>query len=159
MWIFFIRCFTFQGRVGGNSTLVWKGSVTHPTVTAFTHPNAGVFARVLRQQATGKHNPVRAVQCLLPCGDAKTRFAYQGQNIRPADFAPTLLQTRPRKKGGSPASALFVHVIISFVGLEFFTCVQVTAVLSGNVWFTFPFASAFSYPAYEYFKYDVYDMV
>ena len=70
--------------------------------------------------------------CYL-CGDAKTRVAYQGQNIRPADFAPTLLRTRPRKKGREPRIIFVVHVIISFVGLKFFTCVQVTAVLSGNV--------------------------
>ena len=43
--------------------------------------------------------------CYL-CGDAKTRVAYQGQNIRPADFAPTLLRTRPRKREESLASSL-----------------------------------------------------
>ena len=58
----------------------FKGSVTHPTFTAFTHPNAGVFARVLRKQDTGKHSPT-AVQCLLLGGDAKHDFAYQGQNM------------------------------------------------------------------------------
>ena len=55
--------------------------------------------------------------CYL-CGDAKTRVAYQGQNIRPADFAPTLLRTRPRKKGREPRIIFVVHVIISFVGLK-----------------------------------------
>ena len=39
----------------------FKGSVTHPDVTAFTHPNAGVFARVLRKQDTGKHSPKSSI--------------------------------------------------------------------------------------------------
>ena len=149
MWILFIWCFTFQGRVGGNSTLFERAAL--PTLLSLRSPTQTLG---YLHGYSGSKSPENITQlkqsnvCYL-CGDAKTRVAYQGQNIRPADFAPTLLRTRPRKKGREPRIIFVVHVIISFVGLKFFTCVQVTAVLSGNVWFTFPFASAFSYPAYE----------
>ena len=56
LWILYFGVFRFKGGWVGIPPF-FKGSVTHPNLTAFTHPNAGVFARVLRKQDTGKHSP------------------------------------------------------------------------------------------------------
>ena len=77
----------------------WKGSVTHPTVTAFTHPNAGVFARVLRQQVTGKHNPVKAVQCLLPLWWRKNKSCIPGSKHSTCRLCPDFASNQTAKKG------------------------------------------------------------
>ena len=49
LWILYFGVFRFKGGWVGIPPF-FTGSVTHPNLTAFTHPNAGVFARVLRKQ-------------------------------------------------------------------------------------------------------------
>jgi hypothetical protein len=63
----------------------FKGSVTHPNLTAFTHPNAGVFARVLRKQDTGKHSPKSSTM-------SASLWSRRGGGGAPPPFHPFLGQ-------------------------------------------------------------------
>ena len=76
----------------------------------------------------------KAVQCLLLCGDAKTWFAYQGQNMWPADFAPTLIRIRPRQKERLTSISL-LDVCLHLSDCNFSFVSKWTFVLSGNVCF------------------------
>ena len=117
------RCFPFQGRVGGNSTL-FKGSVTHPNVTAFTHPNAGVFARVLRKQDTGKHSPKSSTMSAtlwwrknMICIPGSKHVTYR---LCP-DFASNQTAT---KKRGWHRFPCWTFVLFHLVGLQNFHFAQ-----------------------------------
>ena len=98
LWILYFGVFRFKGGWVGIPPF-FKGSVTHPNVTAFTHPNAGVFARVLRQQVTGKHNPVKAVQCLLPLWWRKNKSCRPGSKHTTCRLCPDFASNQTAKKG------------------------------------------------------------
>ena len=60
---------------------------------------SGVFARVLRQQVTGKHNPVKAVQCLLPLWWRKNKSCIPGSKHSTCRLCPDFASNQTAKKG------------------------------------------------------------
>ena len=101
---------------------------------------------------TGSKTPENITQSSSPMSATlwwrKNKICRPGSKHTTCRLCPDFASNQTAKKEGSLASCSLVHVIMSFVGSNFFTCVHVKAVLSGKVWFAFSFASAFSYPAY-----------
>ena len=121
---FFISVFfRFKGGWVGIPPF-FKGSVTHPNVTAFTHPNAGVFARVLRKQDTGKHSPKSSTMSAtlwwrknMICIPGSKHVTYR---LCP-DFASN--QTATKKRGWHRFHCWTI-VLFQLVGLQNFHFVQ-----------------------------------
>ena len=96
LWILYFGVFRFKGGWWEfhpflRAALPTLMSLRSPTQTlGYLHGYSG--------SKTPENIAQKAVQCLLLCGDAKTWFAYQGQNMWPTDFAPTLLRIRARQK-------------------------------------------------------------
>ena len=149
LWILYFGVFRFKGGWVGlppflRAALPTLMSLRSPTQTlGYLHGYSG--------SKTPENIAQKAVQCLLPCGDAKTWFAYQGQNMWPTDFAPTLLRIRPRQKREADidfiAGRLFCFILSD---CRIFILSKWTFVLSGNVCFMFFVGERFAYLTYPY---------
>ena len=97
--IYFVTMFSVS-REGGWEFHPFLGQRYPPNFTAFTHPNARVFKRVLRKHTTGKHDPKQS-QCLQTHRWRKNMFCpLPGWNLQLSRLCPDCaIKKRPRQKG------------------------------------------------------------